>query len=54
VFGGQDVIEKVAWLRAVAGGPDHVDLISQCLKRLQPFRCSIQVMTALTILKGLS
>jgi len=54
VFGGQDVIEKVAWLRAVAGGPDHVDLISQCLKRLQPFRCSIQVTTALTILKGLS
>jgi len=51
---GKDVIDKLAWLQATAGSPEHADLIAACLPLLEPFRCSAQVSTALTILKGLS
>ena len=50
----QDVIDKVAWLQAIAGSPEHADLIAACLPLLEPFRCSAQVSTAITILEGLS
>ncbi|WP_233624267.1 hypothetical protein [Actinoplanes sp. ATCC 53533] len=49
----QDVIDKVAWLQATAGSPEHADLIAACLPLLEPFRCSAQVSTAITILEGL-
>ncbi|MFC0530825.1 hypothetical protein [Phytohabitans kaempferiae] len=51
---GRDVIEKLAWLRSIAGSGEHADLIAACLGYLEPFRCSAQVAIAVKLLEGLS
>jgi len=51
---GHDVIEKLAWLRSIAGSGEHADLIAACLGHLEPFRCSAQVAIAIKLLEGLS
>jgi hypothetical protein len=51
---GEDVIDKLVWLQSVAGSAEHADLIAACLPLLEPFRCSTQVATALTVLERLS
>ncbi|MDQ7907650.1 hypothetical protein RB614_24310 [Phytohabitans sp. ZYX-F-186] len=51
---GHEVIEKLAWLRSIAGTTEHADLIATCLGYLEPFRCSTQVATAVKLLEALS
>ncbi|WP_433300926.1 hypothetical protein ACQP2F_04630 [Actinoplanes sp. CA-030573] len=51
---GEDVIDKLVWLQSIAGSADHADLIAACLPLLEPFSCSTQVATALTVLERLS
>ncbi|NJP35815.1 hypothetical protein [Micromonospora thermarum] len=51
---GQDVIDRLAWLQAIAGTREHADLLTACLARLEPFRCSAVARTALSILKELA
>lgn len=43
VASAADVLDRIAWLRSIQGGPEHTDLIRACLTRLEPFRASRQV-----------
>jgi hypothetical protein len=54
VTDGQDVIDRLAWLRGLAGSSQHADLLAACLARLEPFRCSTIAREALAILEDLS
>ncbi|MCC5574453.1 hypothetical protein IMZ11_02205 [Microtetraspora sp. AC03309] len=38
-----EVIERVEWLRGIAGTSEHVELIDSCLRHLHPMRVSEQV-----------
>lgn len=49
---GRDVIDKLAWLRGLAGGKEHADLLAACLSYLEHFRCSAQVAVAIKTLEG--
>ncbi|GGY07368.1 hypothetical protein GCM10010358_70650 [Streptomyces minutiscleroticus] len=40
---GQEVIERLSYLRQIAGTQQHADLIAACLDRLDLFRLSRQV-----------
>jgi len=42
---GREVVARVEWLRRIAGGREHADLIASCLRLLEPFRLSRQVNT---------
>lgn len=39
----REVIERIKWLRGIAGTPEHAELIDSCLRYLQPMRVSHQV-----------
>jgi len=54
VTDGEHVIERITWLRGIAGTTQHADLLAACLAKLEPVRCSIQVAEAIQILEGLS
>ncbi|MEV4751985.1 hypothetical protein AB0K21_36990 [Streptosporangium sp. NPDC049248] len=43
VANGGEVVERIAWLREIQGGPEHADLIAACLDLLDLFRHSRQV-----------
>ncbi|GIH69142.1 CgeB family protein [Sphaerimonospora thailandensis] len=43
VADGDEVLERLAWLRGIQGTPEHADLIAACLNRLNLFRHSRQV-----------
>ncbi|MEV0934308.1 hypothetical protein ACIBMX_10970 [Streptomyces phaeochromogenes] len=51
VSSGQEVIERLAFLRQIAGNQQHADLIAACLDRLDLFRLSKQVDALETVLK---
>jgi hypothetical protein len=40
VIDGEHVIDRIAWLRGIAGTPRHADLLAACLAKLEPARCS--------------
>lgn len=54
VIDGEHVIDRLAWLRGIAGTAQHADLLAACLDKLEPARCSTQVATAVQILEDLS
>jgi hypothetical protein len=37
---GDDVTRRIGTLRAIAGSPEHADLLAACLQRLELFRLS--------------
>jgi hypothetical protein len=43
VHSGRDVIERLAYLREIAGSQQHADLIAACLDRLRLFGLNRQV-----------
>ncbi|GAA3368444.1 hypothetical protein GCM10020367_06810 [Streptomyces sannanensis] len=43
VHSGQEVIERLSYLRQIAGSQQHANLIAACLDRIDPFRLSRQV-----------
>ncbi|MFF4989734.1 hypothetical protein ACFY19_21260 [Streptosporangium saharense] len=51
---GVDVIGKLAYLQAVAGGQEHTRLIADCLRHLELFRLSTQVRALETMLSELA
>jgi len=51
VADGDDVTDRITWLRGIAGSRAHADLIAACLSYLEPFRCSTVAATALTLLE---
>lgn len=51
---GQDVIDRLAWLRGIAATREHAQLLAACLARLEPLRCSTIARQALGILEDLS
>lgn len=54
VINAEHVIDRIAWLRSIAGTPKHIDLLAACLAKLEPARCSAQVAAAVQILEDLS
>jgi hypothetical protein len=50
----QEVIERAEWLRGIAGGREHADLIAECLGFLDPFRLSRQVAVLTGVLESLA
>lgn len=54
VRSGAEVIDKLRWLRALAGTPQHADLIAACLQHLDPFRLSAQIAELQRILHELA
>ncbi|GAA1625351.1 hypothetical protein ACFQY4_35090 [Catellatospora bangladeshensis] len=54
VTDGQDVIDRLAWLRSLAGTREHADLLTACFARLEPFRCSLVARQALSMLEAVS
>ncbi|MFE3861872.1 hypothetical protein ACFXPT_15715 [Streptomyces goshikiensis] len=53
VRSGRDVIERLSYLREIAGTQQHADLISACVDRLHLFGLSKQVDTLESVLHGL-
>lgn len=53
VSDGRDVVGRLAWLQSIAGSSRHADLIAECLAKVEPFRCSVQVESALRIFEEL-
>lgn len=49
-----EVLDRIAWLRSIAGGPQHESLIRTCLDHLQRFRLSRQVEVLLHTLHSLA
>jgi len=54
VIDAEHVIDRIAWLRGIAGTSQHADLLAACLAKLEPVRCSTVVAEALQILEDLS
>ena len=40
VRSGEDVLERLVWLRSIAGSGEHAELLADCLRRLDLFRLS--------------
>jgi hypothetical protein len=53
VSSGQDVIERLTYLRGIAGTPQHTVLIAACVDRLRLFGLNRQVDTLESLLHGL-
>ncbi|MEU6341878.1 hypothetical protein ABZ883_13130 [Streptomyces sp. NPDC046977] len=53
VHSGRDVIERLSYLRQVAGTQQHAELIAACVDRLRLFGLSKQVDTLESVLQGL-
>ncbi|MGW6207028.1 glycosyltransferase family protein [Streptomyces sp. NPDC055089] len=53
VHSGRDVIERLSYLREIAGTQQHADLIAACVDRLRLFGLSKQVDTLESVLHGL-
>ncbi|MFF4453757.1 hypothetical protein [Streptomyces goshikiensis] len=53
VRSGRDVIERLSYLREIAGTQQHADLIAACVDRLRLFGLSKQVDTLESVLHGL-
>lgn len=53
VRSGQDVSERLSYLREIAGSPQHADLIAACVDRLRLFGLKKQVDTLESALHGL-
>lgn len=53
VSSGRDVIERLSYLREIAGTQQHADLIATCVDRLHVFDLSKQVDTLESVLDGL-
>ncbi|MCV2458273.1 hypothetical protein OEB94_03105 [Streptomyces sp. ICN988] len=53
VRSGREVIERLSYLREIAGTEQHVDLIAACVERLLLFGLSKQVDTLESVLHGL-
>ncbi len=43
VHDGEQVLERLHWLRGIAGGDQHAELITACLRHLEQFRLTTQV-----------
>jgi len=54
VIDAEHVIDRIAWLRGIAGTSQHADLLAACLAKLEPVRCSTVVAEAIQILEDLS
>ncbi|MCX4676185.1 hypothetical protein OG413_12870 [Streptomyces sp. NBC_01433] len=53
VRSGSDVIERLSYLREIAGTQQHADLIAACMDRLHLFGLSKQVDSLDSVLHGL-
>jgi hypothetical protein len=42
---GADAVQRLGWLRQLAGGPEHADLLASCVRRLQRFSLREQLAT---------
>ena len=54
VSGREEVLDRLAWLRSIAGTEKHAALIGECLRRLDLFRLSTQVATVEAVLRDLA
>lgn len=54
VTNAHEVIDRVQWLRGIAGSREHTDLIAECLAFLDPFRLSRQVAVLDRVLQSLA